>query len=269
MRGHYSDDPALVDAVLSQVQTGRVTLAGEGSGGIDHLQQADQTIETSYLQLVMTRLWTEELQAGSQVLRLATLVRLQGAEHIVRTHLDSVMAGLSAGESEIAANVFRYLVTPSGTKIAYTVKDLVAYTNSTGAELTLVLEKLTGSGLRILRTVDPPPDQPQETRYEIFHDVLAAAILDWRGRYMLAKEKRELAQRLAERRLVDHVASLMDREGADAWFARPVRTCAGAGRRERGSAASPCRPRAPPRRGPPRSRPGAGRRRPSPGRGSG
>jgi hypothetical protein len=192
-------EPALVDAVLSQVQTGRVTLARAGSGSVgDGHQPADATIETSYLQLVMTRLWVEEIQAGSHTLQLATLDRLEGAEHIVRTHLDSVMAGLSPDEVDIAAEVFRYLVTPSGTKIAYTVKDLTDYVGVSGAQLTPVLERLAGSGLRILRTVDSPPDQPRETRYEIFHDVLAPAILDWRARYMQEKEKRELEQRLAE-----------------------------------------------------------------------
>jgi uncharacterized protein YkwD len=192
-------EPALVEAVLSQVQTGRVTLARGGSGSVaDGNPRAEATIETSYLQLVMTRLWHEEMQAGSHILRLTTLERLKGAEQIVRTHLDSVMDQLSSEESAMAADVFRYLVTPSGTKIAYTRTDLAAYTNTPGAQLTPVLEKLSGSGLRILRTVDPPPDQPRETRYEIFHDVLAAAILDWRGRYMLEKDKREFEQRLAE-----------------------------------------------------------------------
>jgi hypothetical protein len=124
----------------------------------------------------MTRLWNGEMQARSHTLRLTTLEALGGAEHVVRTHLDSVMDHLSSDDSEIAAEVFRYLVTPSGTKIAYTKNDLVAYTNTPGAQLTPVLERLSGSGLRILRTVDPPPDQPREIRYEIFHDV-AAAIL--------------------------------------------------------------------------------------------
>jgi WD40 repeat protein len=191
-------EPALVDAVLSQVQTGRVTLSREGSGSLEASpESAADTIETSYLQLVMTRLWTEEISAGSHTLQLATLDRLQGAEHIVRTHLDSVMDGLTPDERDSAADVFRYLVTPSGTKIAYTTKDLVAYTNISGPQLTAVLERLAGSGLRILRTVEPPPDQPRETRYEIFHDVLASAILDWRTRYTQTKEKREIEQRLA------------------------------------------------------------------------
>ncbi len=46
------------------------------------------------------------------------------------------------------------------------------------------------------------------------------------------------------------------------------RTCASGARRARGSGASPCPRRAPLRRAAPRSRPGAGRRRPSRGRGS-
>src|SRR5262249_30572784 len=44
---------------------------------------------------------------------------------------------------------------------------------------------------RILRPVAPPPDQPAMPRYEIFHDVLASAILDWRARYL---QKQELAE---------------------------------------------------------------------------
>lgn len=192
-------EPALVGAVLSQVQTGRVTLTRDGTGGVaDSNPQAEAPIETSYLQLVMTRLWREEMQSESHTLRWSTLDRLKGAEHIVRTHLDSVMDRLLPDERAIASDVFRYLVTPSGTKIAYTSTDLGAYISTPGVTLTPVLDKLAGSGLRILRTVDPPPDQPRETRYEIFHDVLAAAILDWRRRYMQEKEKREFEYRLAE-----------------------------------------------------------------------
>jgi WD40 repeat protein len=163
---------------------------------------ADERVETPYLQLVMTRLWAEEMAAGSGALRLATLTRLGGAQRIVRTHLDDAMGSLPAEEQEIAARVFHHLVTPSGTKIAHTAADLSAYAQVPEASLDRVLEELSGRA-RILRPVAPPPsDAAAGHRYEIFHDVLAAAILDWRGRYVLIQERAA-----AERR---HVKELED-----------------------------------------------------------
>lgn len=191
-----SIEPELVDAVLDQVKTGRVSLMDTGLGAIKsdgangHESNGDR-IETPFLQLVMTRLWDEELRAGSRVLRLETLNRLGGAERIVRTHLDKTLGALPASERQAAAGMFHYLVTPSGTKIAHTARDLAEYTHTSAAKLTPVLEKMSASGIRILRPVAPPPDQlDAPTRYEIFHDVLAPAMLDWRQRYLQQRRSR-------------------------------------------------------------------------------
>ena len=164
-----------------------------GNGGAP----ADDRVETPYLQLVMNRLWAEELGSGSRCLRLETLEGLGGAQRIVRTHLDEAMAALEPGEQEAAATIFRQLVTPSGTKIAHTVPDLADYARLEPDELTPVLEHLSGGDVRILRPVAPPPGQLDGGRYEIFHDVLAPAILDWRARYV-EKRARERAERELE-----------------------------------------------------------------------
>ncbi len=125
------------------------------------------------------------------MLRLETLNRLGGAERIVRTHLDKTLGSLPAGERRAAAGMFHYLVTPSGTKIAHTARDLAEYTGTSEKQLTPVLEKMSASGIRILRPVAPPPDQLNApTRYEIFHDVLAPAMLDWRRRYLQQRRNR-------------------------------------------------------------------------------
>ena len=121
-----SIEAALVEAVLGQIRTGQVML-GESGEGIVKGEKAETQIETPYLQLVMTRLWDEEMRAGSHILRLETMERLGGAERIVRTHLDAVMSTLAPNEQDIAASVFHYLVTPSGTKIAHTIPDLIEY----------------------------------------------------------------------------------------------------------------------------------------------
>jgi hypothetical protein len=155
----------------------------------------------------MTRLWEEEMRAGSPVLRRETLDRLGGAEQIVRTHLDAVMNALPGEEQEAAARVFHFLVTPSGTKIAHTVPDLAEYAQLPEARLATVLEKLSDAGVRILRPVVPPPDRPTDLRYEIFHDVLAAAILDWRRRY---------AERQAQERIRREEEARREQERAEA-----------------------------------------------------
>src|SRR5437764_7009084 len=187
-----SIESALVDEVLAQVKTGQVVLDNAGRGVVGSGALVSQRrVETPYLQLVLTRLWDEEMRAGSHVLRLATLEDLGGAENIVRTHLDTAMSALPSHEQDAAARVFRYLVTPSGTKIAYTADDLAAYADVPQRELTPVLQQLSSGSTRILRPVVPPPDQPATPRYEIFDDVLAAAILDWRARYVQAQQERE------------------------------------------------------------------------------
>jgi WD40 repeat protein len=183
-------EPELVETLLDQVQTGRVTVGESGLGMVEGAgSAADERIETPYLQLVMIRLWAEEMAAGSRMLRLATLTGLGGAQQIVRTHLDEAMASLPPEDQEIAARIFHHLVTPSGTKIAHTAGDLSEYTDVPTTALSRVLERLSGGATRILRPIAPPSEDADDYRYEIFHDVLAAAILDWRGRYVFAQER--------------------------------------------------------------------------------
>ncbi len=203
-------EPALVEQVLDQVRTGEVVL-GEGGQGSVAAAGGETRIETPYLQLVMTRLWEEESREGSRVLRQSTLQRLGGAERIVRTHLDAAMAALPPDEQETAARMFRMLVTPSGTKIAHTVKDLAAYAELPRDQLEPVLEKLSGRG-RILRPVAPPPDQPELPRYEIFHDVLAPAILDWRRRYAERQQQAEIRREEEQRRAQEQAELFRQRE---------------------------------------------------------
>jgi hypothetical protein len=177
-------EEGLVEAVLDQVRAGQVRLGQVGGGTVNQDRSGDaERVETPYLQIVMTRLWDEEVASRSDRLSLATLTRLGGADRIVRTHLDRAMAGLSEGRQDIAAGMFHFLVTPSGTKIAHTVDDLSEYAGIPAADLAPVVTYLADAAVRVLRPVPPPPIAGAKLRYEIFHDVLAAAILDWRTRF--------------------------------------------------------------------------------------
>lgn len=179
-------ESSLVDRLLRELRTGRVVVTdGRGASGAP-----DKTIETPFLQLVMTRLWSAEKAQESAVLRESTLVSLGGASRIVRTHLDEVMAQLTDEQRATAAQVFRYLVTPSGTKIAHTAEDLAEYAGiSDMTQLVDMLEELASGRERVLRPVPPPVEHPGPPRYEIFHDVMAPAILDWRRRYVAEQDR--------------------------------------------------------------------------------
>lgn len=169
-----SAEPALVEAVLEQVQTGKVSVGERGAGAADAREDA-ASVEAPYLQLVLMRLWDEERRIGSRELRVQTLHRLGGAERIVRTHLDSALAALSPREQRVAGRTFRYLVTPSGTKVAYRLGDLAEYAEVSEADLEPLVAELAGD-VRVLRPAG-------DGRYEIYHDALAGPILDWNGRW--------------------------------------------------------------------------------------
>ncbi len=212
---HPSQSPVeiereLVDEILKQVSVGSIagnstglgSIAGNstGLGSIDGNDGTD-AIEAPYLQLVMTRLWQTEQQIWEiqqpqdpRVLHLSTLRQLGGAEEIVRTHLDATLEQLSPKERDLAADVFHHLVTPSGAKIAQNVPDLADYAHHSNAEIETVLEGLARSDARVLRRVDPPAGAQGGAKYEIFHDVLAPAILGWRQRVETDRLRKRVKQ---------------------------------------------------------------------------
>lgn len=208
-QGAMSIEDSLVKVLLKDLRTGKVTLNLTGQGKVSEPARDDHStarIETPFLQMVLMRLWDEDRKEGSKLLRLDTYNRLGKAENIVRTHLDDVMEmDKLKAHRDTAASVFHFLVTPTGQKIAHTPGDLVSYTERAKDEVSSVLDLLSDSNVRILRPIAPPPEQPSMIRYEIFHDVLAPAVLDWRARYI--KERADAAAEAeAERKLSEERA---------------------------------------------------------------
>jgi WD40 repeat protein len=199
-------DDELVDEVLDSVQAGRIQLGPTGRGGADEAAAESGRIEAPYLQLVLERLWNVERAGGSSRLRLATLAELGGATRIVEEHLERAMSILSPEEQDAAAAMYNHLVTPSGTKIAHRAGDLARYASVDEARAGTVLDRLARE--RIIRAAEDGAAGPQ---YEIFHDVLADAVLAWRTRHEaerhLESERQEAARR-HKRLLLVAVASL-------------------------------------------------------------
>jgi WD40 repeat protein len=117
---HVDIESALVTELLAELVIGSVSVGERGDGVVD----GSQSVEAPYLQLVMTRLWSAETEHGSHSLRLETLRQLGGAEQIVGTHLDAVLAAFNDEQRETASRVFRHLVTKSGRKISHDVESL-------------------------------------------------------------------------------------------------------------------------------------------------
>jgi WD40 repeat protein len=195
-------EPELVNMVIAQSRADRdrvgaghdseradIKAAGGGSG-----------IEAPFLQLVMTRIWSEERARHSTKLHAQTLTDLGGAKAIVRDHVEVVLDHLAPADQELAAAAFQYLVTPSGTKIAHKPSDLATSARVEEAAMRRLLQFLSSPDRRILRDVPPPLDDEGESRYEIFHDVLADAVLGWRQRYDAEQRRRETEEELVRER---------------------------------------------------------------------
>jgi WD40 repeat protein len=196
-------EPVLVEGLLHDLSSVTVASdhAGQGAVSGDGYQPvtAGVSIETPFLQMVLERLWHEEKAVGSRVMRLETFVKLGRAENIAKTHLDKIMEKLTDQERSTAACVLRYLVTPSGSKIAQEPDALVSWAELKEDEVDSILRRLSAADTRILRTVQVPG---QPMRYEIFHDVMAQAILDWRTRYEQEQDRLEAEKKImAERAL--------------------------------------------------------------------
>ncbi|MEM7537865.1 MAG: WD40 repeat domain-containing protein [Chloroflexota bacterium] len=208
----YDIEDALVTDILDQVGSGVVTLRQQrepqgveaGSVSVSTATTVDQ-IQTPYLQLVLTKLWDEERKQSSQTLRQTTLDALGGAEKIVRNYLDDTLNALGDKDRQLATHFFDRLVTPSGTKIALSVDDLVAYTDADPQTVTTLVRELQDR--RLLNGVRSPSGVIQ---YELAHDVLGQALLDWQEREqekerLVAEERRfaeeEEARKKAERQV--------------------------------------------------------------------
>jgi len=176
-------EPGLAEAVRDQL----VMLGGRQRGELPGAPgqpgaPREPRVEASFLQLVMRRLWDEDIASGDgRTIRLATLARLGGASEIVATHLDTALAGLSAKEQSLAAEMLRFLVTPSGATACLTARDLAEYAERPEDDVEALAEKLSRPPARILRAGAGVGGPAGAGGYELAQ-VLAEPALEWRVR---------------------------------------------------------------------------------------
>ena len=201
----------LVSTIIDQVRSGSVSLSPSEGAGQPQDVDSDSRIETPFLQLVLQRLWNEESENAPHALRLATLQKLGGAQEIVRTHLDAVMARLEPLQQSVCAGFFDRLVTPSGTKVACRLDDLSKWAGELADQVLPVVNILSES--RILRTIAASTSHPgTPPSYEIFHDVLASAVLDWRRRFVEQQTLEEIRSEELKKREQEKAEQQLEHE---------------------------------------------------------
>jgi WD40 repeat protein len=193
-------EPALVDRVLADVWAGRDYFQAETGAPGESVAPGDGPagtswhIEAPFLQLVMEYVWNQEaatVEPGQPfALRLETLTTtLKGVTQIVRQYTHGKMDHLPPEQQELAAQAIKFLVTPTGGKIAYALGDLASLIEVPPQQVRDLVANLEGDA-RILRRAGPAPGRhdPEGMRYEIFHDALATSLLDWRRQYLAQQQ---------------------------------------------------------------------------------
>ena len=132
--------------------------------------------------------------AARRVLRAATLEELGGAEPDRRGASRACARGPRRRGARSRRAALPSARDASGTKIAHAVDDLAATrrVDRRGSRMCCARSRTQRD-----RAARPRPRRRRPPRYEIFHDVLAAAVLAWRARH---EAERALAQERAEAR---------------------------------------------------------------------
>jgi CHASE2 domain-containing sensor protein len=139
-------------------------------------------VKSTYLQLLMRRLWGETRRADSHDLRASTLRALGGSERIVAEHVESGLSALGDREQAVAAGAFRSLIAPSRAPMALSAADIAELGGFGPDETSRVLERLVNKS-RLLQPAG-------HDRYEIAYDTLADPIVAWRDRRVALERRR-------------------------------------------------------------------------------
>ncbi|MCP4283602.1 MAG: hypothetical protein GY792_04005, partial [Gammaproteobacteria bacterium] len=183
-------EEGLVEHILHDL-TEREQQQQEGAFSSAHEGQ-EHYVEPPYLQIVCQKLWETEQHNPQKFIRTKTYTTLQGAEQIVKGHVEQVMEKLTLREQALAFQMFQYLVTSRGTKMAYRDEDLADTLGVPVAEVRPILEHLAGRDVRILRLDNRPDGQ----WYELYHDVFADIIRGWTEQFR-GDENRHIYSQIA------------------------------------------------------------------------
>lgn len=177
----------------------------------------EQRFEPGYFQIVWSTLWRELDEGRAAALDIATYERLGGAKRMLKDFTSTILGALDPAQTSIFWSIARYLVLPTGAKVALTVDDLVnllqpsdflypfegsapfgslqrttarrSWLQSLPATelanlIRSVLQRLTASDAPIFKRAV----RLNREEFEIVHDLLGRIILDWREAHRSAQQ---------------------------------------------------------------------------------
>ncbi len=112
------------------------------------------------------------------------------AQRILRDFCEEKLSKpyLSSKEQDLAARAFGFLVTKQGAKMAYELSSLADHMDERIPALKQTLEKLSADEAKILRKSRGPD---RSYWFELYHDMYATIVDDWKIRYLKVKKRRE------------------------------------------------------------------------------
>jgi WD40 repeat protein len=164
----------------------------QGPLDLPELAGADEVaIDTTRLQIALVELWDAMRRENGTVLTKELLVK-RGVDQIVHEFLERALED-SRVDQKVAASILDRMVTPAGTKIAYSLEDLSAQTAISREKAQAVLDGLTDSDPPIINVVGSTRGGAE--KYEIRHDALCKPIWLWASDYNKQRQEHELRRK--------------------------------------------------------------------------
>ena len=152
------------------------------------VQSEDTAVMPPQLQLVCDALYEQAIQAERTVITLTDYHAIGGAKNILNRYIETALQTFGHEERAVARRLLQALVTSQAIKDAVTEEALAARVGAEASVISPILARLTQQ--RLVRRID------DDSRYELAHDVLAAAIAGWiSGEQLRIKEVREMLSR--------------------------------------------------------------------------
>ena len=180
-------------------------------------EPGEQRFEPGYFQIVWSRLWDELPDDASRAgLTLSHYRDLGSADQILKDFTADTLESLEPAEAELFWAMSRYLVLPTGAKVALTLDDLAELLRPSDylavgrvaswlidiqpgeRELLIhrVFDDLTSSRAPLFQRVI----RSDREEYELLHDLIGRILLDWRKEYEQQwKDRTVEARSLADR----------------------------------------------------------------------
>jgi len=142
-------------------------------------------IAPPYLQIACQRLWHSQFSDNTDTRPFLWNYEPGDARKMLNLFCQEKLSSLNDSEQRLLVDAFDFLVTKKGAKMAYELPSLAEHMVVNEQVLKSVLLKLSSPESRILRRSSGPDGVPW---FELYHDMYAPIIDEWKRNYRLRKK---------------------------------------------------------------------------------